>query len=129
MAREPTKRDLATVRKAGTKAELLRWWKLAQQTPKGKGGRREARGDDPMLAGLELFCEVAKRERGMNRTAALKWIVLEGLINGASVNAVTARLRRKLKNKKVRQRLRRRLATLKARGVDPSRLSLTAPQI
>jgi hypothetical protein len=65
---------------------------LAQLQPARSGQR-----PDP-LPGIELFVRIARREQGMSRTAALKW--LAGSMMPAKVanstNALVARWRRKL---------------------------------
>lgn len=70
MAREPTDRDLATLRSllhaAGSEAALHRWIKLAKQVPKGKAGRPRGTTkyiDEEILGGLQALIAVAAQER------------------------------------------------------------------
>jgi hypothetical protein len=113
--------------KAGSEAELRRWLKLAKLLPKGKVGRRELAGDKPLLPGLEMLCEVAKRERGLSRAAALRWFADAVSAKENRTGAVAARYRRKLGDPKVTKALKKIRRQLAKRGVDVLRFSLRAP--
>ncbi len=89
-----------------------------------KRGRHE-RADDPMLAGLELFLRIAKRDcDGMSRKAALHRF-FDGIYKrgkfGSSANAVVARFDRKLRERGFNKR---DIKTLVPPGIDSSMIRI-----
>jgi hypothetical protein len=89
-----------------------------------KRGKREL-ADDPMLAGLELFLRIAKRDLGMSRKAALHRF-FDGIYKrgkfGASANAVVARIDRKLREHGFNKRDIKTLVV--PPGVDPTMIRI-----
>lgn len=103
MPRHPTPDDLAALRqllaKAGSKRALRRW--VDDLPSAGKGGRPKA-NDDIWLAGIELVCRTAVRERPeIKRFELLKTIVLPTLgLAGKNPDVIARRIANALRARK-----------------------------
>jgi hypothetical protein len=97
-----------------------------ERPPSQKGGNPEMTIDDLLLPYIELFVRIARRDRGMKRTPALRWIAdiffFPG-ITATSREALVARLRKKLKERGFEER---DIETLVRPGIHSTMLSLGA---
>jgi hypothetical protein len=126
---KPTPADLLKLRrllgKADGWAELRRWGKLAKKLPKGK--RKANPLDEMLLLSLEWICRTAAKERGMSRTAALRWYVEsdKNAVLGVSHNAAVHRLYQKLQDRNFTDE--ELFAPVRKMGLDPTSATCKKP--